>query len=183
MPESLHPEQAAIPHDVITSMFREVQDGMAAHLKSSFSEVFFPKEGGSDLLENGTGSLVEVDGVKMLLSNEHVIKNVRLQYSFPNYERYVNGAYLKYVMVEPIDVGISRIGDDTWAMCGEGAVAIPLSRFALRHETHTGEILWTAGFPGARVKQLAATYAVAQVLSTQQHIFSEDEVPHERFDC
>ncbi|BEP54486.1 hypothetical protein GmRootV118_17300 [Variovorax sp. V118] len=182
MPESLHPEQAAIPHDVLTSMFREVQDGMAEHLKSSFSEVFFPQEGGSDLLENGTGSLVEVDGVKLLLSNEHVVKNVRLQHSFPNFDRYVTGAYLKYTMGEPFDVGVSRIGDDTWAMYGEGAFAIPLSRFALRHETHLHEILWTAGYPGARVKQLAATYAVAQVLSTQEHIFREDEVPHERFD-
>lgn len=180
MPENLYPGEATIPEQTIRYMFQEVQLGLAEHLKSSFSEIYFPK--GSDLLENGTGSLVDVNGVKVLLSNEHTIKNERLQYSFPNHDRYVSGAYAKWVIDHPTDVGLSRIPDETWSMYGEGAFAIPLNRFALRHDTCPNEILWTAGFPGARVKQLAATYAVAQVLSTQEHIFREGDVLHEQFD-
>ena len=182
MPENLYPGQATIPEDQLSSMFREVQLGMAEHVASSLSEIFFPKEKGSDILVNGTGAFVDVDGVKVLLSNEHVIKNEGLRHSFINHGRYVLGAYLKYAVDEPVDVGASKIRDDTWAMCGEGAFAIPLSRFAQKHVTCPHEILWFAGYPGARVKQLAATYAVAQVLSTQEHIFRDGEVPHELFD-
>jgi hypothetical protein len=182
MPENLYLGQATIPVEQISSMFREVQLGMAEHLKSSLSEIFFPQVKGSDILENGTGAFVDVDGAKVLLSNEHVIKNEGLRHSFPNHDRYVLGAYKRYTLAEPIDVGLSKIGDDIWNMYGAGAFAIPLSRFALRHVTHPHEILWTAGYPGARVKQLAATYAVAQVLSTQEHLFREGEVPHELFD-
>lgn len=182
MPENLYPGQATIPEKQISSMFREVQLGMAEHVKSSLSEIYFPKEKGSDILENGTGAFVDVDGIKVLLSNEHVIKNEGLHHSFPNHDRYVLGAYLRYAVDEPVDVGVSKIRDDTWAKYGEGAFAIPLSRFAQKHCTYPHEILWFAGYPGARVKQLAVTYAVAQVLSTQEHIFRDGEVPHELFD-
>ncbi|WP_124836585.1 hypothetical protein [Burkholderia glumae] len=171
-----------IPQAQVASMFREVQLGLAEHLKSSLSEVFFPKANHPDILENGTGSFVDVNGVKLLVSNEHVIKSEGLHHSFPNHDRYVSGAYQKHVVAEPVDVGVSRIKDDAWSAYGSGALAIPLSRFALRHDTHPHEILWTAGYPGARVKQLAATYAVAQVLSTQEHIFREGEALHESFD-
>ncbi len=174
--------QAAIADEQIRSMFREVQLGMAEHVKASLSEIFFPKVKGSDILENGTGAFVDVDGEKVLLSNDHVIKNEGLRHSFPNHDRYVLGTYRKYAVGEPFDVGASKIIDDTWAMYGDDAFAIPLSRFALKHVTHPHEILWTAGYPGARVRQLAATYAVAQVLSTQEHIFRDGEVPHELFD-
>lgn len=182
MPENLYPGQATIPEKQISSMFREVQLGMAEHLKSSLSEIFFPKGSGSEILENGTGVFVDVEGVKILLSNEHVIKNEGLHHSFPNHDRYVSGAYRKYGTDTRVDVGVSRIRDDIWAMYGEGAFAIPLSRFALQHVTYPHEILWTAGYPGVRVKQLAATYAVTQVLSTQEHIFRAGDVTHELFD-
>ncbi|MDB5932447.1 MAG: hypothetical protein JWR60_4154 [Polaromonas sp.] len=182
MPENLYPEQKTIPEKQILSMFREVQLGMEKHVKSSLSEIYFPKEKGSDILENGTGTFVDVDGVKVLLSNQHVIKNEGLHHSFPNHDRYVLGAYLKYAVDEPVDVGVSKIRDDTWVKYGKGAFAIPLNRFALKHCTYPHEILWFAGYPGARVKQLAVTYAVAQVLSTQEHIFRDEEVPHKLFD-
>jgi hypothetical protein len=170
-----------IPEEEIFSMFREVQRDMTDHLKSSLSEIFFPKMKGSDILENGTGTFVDVDGVKILLSNKHVIENEGLHHSFPEYGRYVRGSYLRYAINWPVDVGANQISEDTWAMYGEGAVAIPLSRFALKHETFSHEILWTAGYPGARVKQLAATYTVAQMLPTQEYIFRDGEVPHELF--
>jgi hypothetical protein len=182
MPENLYPGQATIPAEKISLMFREVQLGMAEHLKSNLSEIFFPKEKGKDILENGTGAFVEVDGAKVLVSNAHVIKNEGLRHSFPNHDRYVLGTYLKYVVDEPVDVGARKIRDDIWTMYGEGAFAIPLRRFAQKHVTHPHEIHWFAGYPGARVKQLAATYAVAQVLSTQEHVFRDGEVPHELFD-
>lgn len=182
MPENLYPGQTTIPEEQIFSMFREVQLGMTKHVAPSLSEIFFPKVKGSDILENGTGAFVDADGVKVLFSNEHVIKNEGLHHSFPNHDRYVFGAYLKYAVGEPVDVGASKISDNTWAMYGEGAFAIPLSRFALKHVTYPHEILWTVGYPGARVKQLASTYSTAQVLSTQEHIFREGEVPHELFD-
>lgn len=170
-----------IPNEEIVSMFREVQRDMTDHSKSSLSEIFFPKFKGSDIQESGTGTFVDVDGVKILLSNQHVIKNEGLHHSFPKYDRYVRGSYSRYAIDWPIDVGANKISEDTWAMYGEGAVAIPLSRFALKHETCPHEILWTAGYPGARVKQLAATYCVAQMLPTQEYIFRDEDVPHELF--
>jgi hypothetical protein len=182
MPQNLYPSQATIPLAQLSSMFGEVQLGMADHLKSSLSEIYFPQPKAPDILENGTGSFVDVDGVKLLISNEHVLKNVGLSHSFPNHDRYVKGAYLKYTISEPTDFGVSKIGDHIWDMYAAGALAVPLNRFALKHVTHPHEILWTAGYPGERVKQLASTYAVAQVLSTQEYIFLEEEVPHAKFD-
>lgn len=182
MLENLDPEQETIPQAEFSRMIREVQLGMAAHLKSSLSEVFFPGKNGPNMLENGTGSFVDVDGAKLLLSNEHVIKNEGLRYSLPEHDRYVRGAYLKHTVSHPIDIGVSRITNDIWEVNGGDAYAIPLSRFALNHVTYPHEILWTAGYPGARVVQLCETHAVAQVLSTQEYIFPEGEVPHELFD-
>jgi hypothetical protein len=182
MPENLYPGQVMIPEDQIFAMFREVQLGMAAHAGASLSEVYFPKSEGSEILENGTGAFVDVHGAKLLVSNEHVIKNDGLSHSFPNHDRYVRGAHLKYTCGAPVDIGASKILDDVWTRYGGGAFAIPLSRFALRHDTVPHEILWTAGYPGARVNHLANTYATGQALPTQQHVFREEDVPHEQFD-
>jgi len=183
MPENLYPGQPTIPEDQVFAMFLEVQAGMAAYAGPSLSEIYFPKSKDSEVLENGTGSLVDVQGTKLLVSNEHVIANEGLHHSFHAYDRFVYGAYKRYVMGKPFDVGASKIDDEVWSRYGTGSFAIPLDRFALRHSTHPHEILWTAGFPGARVKHLAATYAVGQALPTQEYVFREGEVPHEEFDA
>ena len=85
-----------------------------------------------------------------------------------------------------VEVAFGDLGIDAEAEAAQRAIDLAAVQHddarALRHETVPHEILWTAGYPGTRVKQLAMTYATCQALPTQQHLFREGELPHEQFD-
>ncbi len=183
MSADLDSNEAVMSDEQVRNLFAEVQNGMTEQIKPSLSEIYFPKDQSSDVLENGTGAFVDVNGVKLLVTNAHVIENPGVHHSFFNFDRFVMAAKQRYLLDKPYDVGVSKIEDDVWSRYAGDAQAIPLDRFAAKHETVLHEILWTAGYPGARVKNFSdLTLAVCQALPTQEHLFHDEEKPHEEFD-
>lgn len=183
MSVNLYPDQPMMPDEEVSALFLEVQKGMAEHLEPSLVEVYFPSASNSDVMENGTGAFIEVEGTKLILSNDHVISKVGLHHSFFGFNRFVYAASQRYGIGAPVDVGAGKVSDSLWKRHGSQASVIPFHRFANKHQTVPHEILWTAGYPGARVRQLAdLTLAVCQALPTQEYLFHDEVEPHEEFD-
>lgn len=179
----LYPDEPRMSDAQVRALFREVQERMAPHLVPSMCEVYYPSASDPDLMENGTGAFVDVEGTKLLVSNNHVIREHGLHHSFFGFNRFVSAAAQKYGVDEPIDVGAGKVPDELWERFGPQAYAIPFQRFAQRHQTVTHEILWTAGYPGVRVKQFSnLILAVCQALPTQEYLFHDGVEPHEKFD-
>ncbi|MFP3549685.1 S1C family serine protease [Paraburkholderia sp. SIMBA_049] len=172
-----------MPPEQVKALFLEAQKGMTEHVAPSLVEVYYPSAVNPEFMENGTGSFVHVDGTNILVTNDHVIENKGLHHSFFGFNGFVHAAEKRYGLAAPIDVGAARVPEILWAQHGTEASSIPFHRFAVRHQTVPHEILWTAGYPGARVKQLAQlTLSVCQALPTQEYLFHDDDVPHEAFD-
>jgi hypothetical protein len=183
MTVNLYPDEPTMPDEQLKALFLDVQQGMAQHVVPSLVEVYYPSATDLDFMENGTGTFVDVAGTKLLVSNDHVIENQGLHHSFFGFDRFVSAAAQRYGWAAPTDVGAARVSDGLWAQHGTQASAVPFHRFADKHQTVPHEILWTAGYPGARVKQLAELIlAVCQALPTQEYLFHDDEEPHEKFD-
>jgi len=183
MPKNLNPDEPHMPPEQVRELFFEVQESMAKDVHPSVTEIYAPSQINPEILENGTGSFIDVDGTRLLFSNEHVITMSGLKHSFFGFDRFVGGAVQRYGMGQPRDVGASRVNEEIWEKYANGARAIPLSRIAEKHETVPFEILWMAGYPGARVRNFSdLTLAVCQALPTQEYLFLNDEEPHEKFD-
>jgi hypothetical protein len=181
---NLYPDQETIPDEQLRALFLEVQEGMAESLEPSLVEVYYPSASNSEFMENGTGAFIDVAGTQLLVSNNHVIKENGLHHSFFGFDRFVSAAPQRYGLMAPIDVGAAKVPDSLWAQYGTEASSVPFHRFDDRHQTVPHEILWSAGYPGARVKQLAKlTLAVCQALPTQEYLFRDGEEPHEKFDA
>lgn len=180
---NLYPDQPTMPDEQVRTLFLEVQEGMAKHLAPCLVEVYFPSASNPDFMENGTGAFVDVESTKLLVSNNHVINKSGLHHSFFGFDRFISAAAQRYGLEAPIDVGAGKVPDNLWAQYGSQASSIPFQRFADRHQTVPHEFLWMAGYPGARIKQLAVgTFSVCQALPTQEYLFHDDVEPHEKFD-
>jgi hypothetical protein len=182
MPIDLFPDLEAMPEDQIRAMFSEVARRMPEDIASSMSEIYFPKSADSELLENGTGAFVRINGKRFLVSNAHVLDNDGILFGIGDgFEEAQADSFLNDA---PLDLAAYRVRDQVWAAHEDVATAVPFERFAATHETAFPiEILWIAGYPGARVKQLSGfPHAVCQTLPTQAHQFLDGEVPHKLFD-
>lgn len=184
MPVNLFPDEPSMPQELVVQLFKEVQQGMAAHALPCLTQVYYPSKPDPELLENGTGTFVEVGGYKLLLSNEHVMMNAGLSHGFFGFDDFFQVKAEKYGLAEPEDLGAAMVANDVWSVHASKAWAVPLDRFADIHATVPHEILWTAGYPGARVKQFSdLVLSVCQALPTQEYWFHvEGEALHEKFD-
>jgi hypothetical protein len=183
MTVNLHPDQPSMSEEQINKLFSEVQFGMTRHVTPSLTELYFPNPNNPEKLENGTGTFVEVDGNKLLLTNDHVILNKSLHHSFNESENYFWAAPQRYGVEKPIDVGVAKVDAQLWALHGANCRAIGFERFAERHETVQHEILWIAGYPGERVKQFdSLQLSVCEATPTQEYLFHDNVQPHEEFD-
>ena len=73
MPKTLNPDQPHMPPEQVRELFFEVQESMAKEVHPSVTEIYAPSQINPEILENGTGSFIDVDGTRLLFSNEHVI--------------------------------------------------------------------------------------------------------------
>lgn len=180
---NLHPDQPSMSEGQTLELIREVQAGMAGHVTPSLTELYFPNSEHLNVLDNGTGSFAEINGTKLLVTNEHVINKKGLSHSFFGSEVFVPAASQRYGLDKPCDVGAAKVDSHAWANHGTEARAIAFDRFALKHNTVPYEILWVAGYPGARVKQFdRLQLAVCEATPTQEYLFHDDVEPHEEFD-
>jgi len=129
---------------------------MISHLQPYFSPIsrVLSEDEGEHL---GSGAYFESEQKTFLITNEHVAKhlaNNSLTHSYFQSEeilRLTNPAISKPY---PVDVAISRIPESSWGMVEHSATAIPISRFANKHEPVKHELLFFAGYSGERARFL-----------------------------
>lgn len=102
---------------------------------------------------HGSGSYFETENAKYLITNEHVArkaKKVDLQCQFYKNESIFKLKNKFFSELYPIDVSINKIEQNIWKNNSNAAQAIPLDRFAERHNPVKGEMLFLVGYSGER---------------------------------
>ena len=138
--------------DIWNSICDEVIERMKEHVEPCLSPIWKFKNQ-NDEMPHGTGAYIQNDNRRFLITNEHVAKynsTKHLTHSFYCSEKILVLDNIFLCEKSPIDVAISEIENTTWnneAHCGQ---TISLSRFAEKHETVNGELLFFAGFSGQR---------------------------------
>lgn len=100
---------------------------------------------------HGTGSFLFIDGVRMLITCEHVADvpaNVKLgmtQYG-ANYALSIPGNFS--LIKHPVDVAVIYIPDKNWGLVNHNAKCINSSMLSRKHKPVEGEYLYIYGFPG-----------------------------------
>lgn len=97
----------------------------------------------------GTGSYLEIENTKYLITNEHVAREIiisPLTYQFVDNEDIFRITNPILTLPDPIDVGLVKIENSAWDSCKHDSLAIPFSCFARNHEIIEGELLFVLGF-------------------------------------
>jgi hypothetical protein len=124
----------------------------------------------------GTGAYVEFEGRRLLLTNEHVLRDWETRqfaHQFHGCEDVfkLRGPPLA-LEKQPVDCAVYVVEDEIWKMRPHSAVAVPPQRISRKHEPLPGELLFFAGYPEKRSKSLyrnlisRATRLVTQELPT-----------------
>ncbi|KAF3984386.1 MAG: hypothetical protein HFP81_02415 [Methylococcales symbiont of Hymedesmia sp. n. MRB-2018] len=106
---------------------------------------------------HGSGSYIEVNNVKYIITNEHVAKELRnnsLTHQFYKNENIYKLTNPAIAVPHPIDVAISKIESSSWLACEHEALAIPFNLFEQRHNPVKHELLFFAGYSGQRSRFL-----------------------------
>ncbi len=99
----------------------------------------------------GTGSYIEFDDKKFVITNEHVAKHLNessLTHKYWNNENIIKFSNPFSTLSHPIDLAISKIDDRNWSNFKHESNAIPFDRFAKSHDTAEHELLFFAGYSG-----------------------------------
>jgi len=84
----------------------------------------------------GSGSYIEVEGKKYIITNEHVAKYLAthsLTHQFNENDSILRLTKPAVAETAPIDVAISEIPDSSWSSVEHSGLAIPEERFAAVH--------------------------------------------------
>jgi hypothetical protein len=103
----------------------------------------------------GSGSYFEVKDRKYVITNEHVARYLsanNLIHKFFNSDVFIKFTNDAIINGEPVDVAIIPIEDANWNACSHKGQAIPLNRFAQKHDPVEHELLLFAGYSGERSK-------------------------------
>ena len=130
---------------------------MAKHIQqfvTPISKVFIDEVNRMEYGEHhGSGSFVEINGSKFLITNEHVAREISsnsLAHQFYNSNCVIRITNEFHVIKYPTDVAITKIDDNAWNICKHDSNTIPLNRFMLKHKPVKGELLFIIGYSGAR---------------------------------
>ena len=105
----------------------------------------------------GSGSYLELEGKKYIITNEHVAKHLAthsLTHQFFGNETILRLTKPAITKLAPIDVAVSEIPDSSWCLFDHSALAIPSERFAAIHNPAEHECLFFAGYSGQRSRFL-----------------------------
>jgi hypothetical protein len=101
----------------------------------------------------GTGAYIEYRRKRLLITNEHVIRDWRKR-QFGHQLLGCNDVFRlsKPTALEgyPVDAAICMIDDKVWNSQPHAAEPVPLSRIATKHQPAPGELFFLSGFPGER---------------------------------
>jgi hypothetical protein len=102
---------------------------------------------------HGTGSYILWAGKRLLVTNEHILRDWKSQqfgHQFQGCDKVFGLDQPLALEGDPVDAGICVIGDQLWEQHASGAQVIPPERIAERHAPVPGELLFLTGYPGAR---------------------------------
>ena len=124
----------------------------------------------------GTGSYVEIDGRRFLVTNEHVAACRSLHslaHQFADCSNVYRTLHPFVCVTYPNDVALCPIDDSIWSHSLHNARAIPLSRFASCHAPVDGELLFLCGYSGDTSK-----FTFGQLNSERlQYLTKQDQMP------
>jgi hypothetical protein len=102
---------------------------------------------------HGTGSYISWAGKRLLITNEHVLRDWKSQqfgHQFQGCDKIFGLGQPLALEGDPVDAAICVVDDQLWEQHASGAQAIPPERIAERHEPVPGELLFLTGYLGAR---------------------------------
>lgn len=127
---------------------------------------------------HGSGSYFRTDGSIFLITNEHVGKALEkgsLAHQFVNSDQVVRLTNQIVAERYPIDVAISKIKPSIWNKYHKDSKAIPINKFATKHDPVQGELLFIIGYSGDRSKFYYGTLLTNGVpYVTQETVFPYD---------
>jgi len=97
----------------------------------------------------GSGSYVEFNEDKFIITNEHVIrhrKNNPLAHKFHDSKFILEIDTQPNFEPKPVDVSVNQINEETWNQCTHRAKAIPFNRFAQKHAPFKNELFFISGY-------------------------------------
>ena len=132
----------------------ETLELMKEHVEPFMTPIWKYKDE-EEILFHGSGSYIEYQGSRFIISNEHVARPIlkyHLTHSFKGNEKIFNIKNPFLSEKHPVDVSICKVEEGIWINeCSEGK-SIPLDRFSKKHSVVDGELLFFAGFSGERSK-------------------------------
>lgn len=99
----------------------------------------------------GSGSYVEIEGDKFLVTNQHVAAcrtTNPLAHQFAGCSDVYRTLHPFVCVTYPNDVGLCAINDSIWSRTPHRARPIPFSRFVSRHSPVENELLFLCGYSG-----------------------------------
>ena len=148
MSETEEGEWQKICADTATKMIGHIQP----HL-TSISRILSETEGE----HLGSGSYLEIEGKKYIVTNEHVAKHLAthsLTHQFFGNENTLKLTKPAITKLSPVDVAFIEIPNLSWFLFDHSALEIPSDRFAAAHNPAESECLFFAGYSGERSKFL-----------------------------
>ncbi len=159
MPRMATPQQRTAAERYWNSVCFDVNEAMRAHVQPFVTPVSMVlADDHGELL--GTGSYIEINGRRYLLTNEHVARALNhhsIAHQFSGTNNVFRCINPMVADPAPVDAALALIEDRVWGHCGHTASAIPLCRFATTHAPVPGELLFLVGYAGARARFLFNT--------------------------
>lgn len=139
-------------------IYNDTLERMKDHIEPFISPIWkYIDKDEKDIKLHGSGSYFENSNGQFIITNDHVAKyklKYRLTHSFKGNEYIFNIRKLFVGDPPPVDVAISKVDNDIWLNHKRDGEAIPIERFAKKHSTVEDELLFFAGFSGARSRVL-----------------------------
>jgi hypothetical protein len=114
----------------------------------------------------GTGAYVEFEGSRLLLTNEHVLRDWKTRQFAHQFHCCEDVFKLRgpplALESHPVDCAVYVVEDDIWKMRPHSATTIPPERISQKHQPLPGEMLFFAGYPENRSGPSIGTSSVAQ---------------------
>jgi hypothetical protein len=135
----------------------------------------------------GSGGCLEQLGRKLLLTNDHVVREGqgRLAHKYFDSDRYFA---IAGVIGEPLptDLAVALI-DQSWHMTSHSAMTFPEHRIAPKHNPVRGELLFMMGFAGKRAYyspslNVIVTHGTPYLTQEFDPALEEREIKHRKFD-
>jgi hypothetical protein len=153
------------------NLCRETARAMQGHCRRYVTPISHAVEYEWGGLE-GTGGYIGFGGKRLLLSNEHVLRDWETRqfcHQFHGCDDVFKLDKPQALEPHPVDSAVCVIENKIWEMRRHSAEVVPVKRIAERHKPVPGELLFLVGYPQQRSKSLYRNlFNEALQLTTQE---------------